>query len=299
MAVTERNFEQFESRVVGRRVNEQTYNKYEKWARRFEMWRSGDVPTLGDLIDFDSLLADEGLTDYPWENNVGRPAPDSYAYRSRLVALSAIKLWSRVQYDVDISEEVQNIVSGEPEEFDPPYVSTNDIESVISDAPDACNCSGCQAALAVTYDAVLRASELVILSVDDFDPESETLYVHATKGSASGQIQLASRTASLLRQHISENEPRTKLFTNTYDNGWRASSWSSHVRNRHHEVGAHSLGRHSPIVHMLQHPEEFEYIDETQDVFGQVYQRARHRHPSTTSRYAKVVGMDVPDWGGG
>lgn len=297
MAVSESDFDRFRERVVGRRVNEQTYGKYERWVKRFETWRSGEDIDVGVLIDFDTVLEDETWADYPWTNDTGRPAPASYSYRSRIVAISAIKLWANFYHGAEITEEVQNIVSGEPDPFDPPYISRNDIARVIRDAEDACSNPDCTAALAVTYDAVLRASELTLLTTDDIDLDQGTIYVHATKGSESGTLSLGERARSALRDHVDRNNPSSKLFTNAYGNGWKPSSWADHVRTQHHEVGSHSIGRHSPIVHMLQHPAEFEHIDESQDVFGQVYQRARHRHPTTTSRYAKIVGMDVPDWG--
>lgn len=286
----------FHDRVVGRRINEDTYNLYENWVSRFEMWRPGGDPTLGDLIDFDTWLADEEMTDYPWENARGRPAPDEYAYQTRTIALSAVKLWLRINYDTTIEEDVQDIVSGEPAPFDPHYLTRQEVEDVFEDADDACQCPGCEAALRVTYDAVLRASELVLLSRQDIDFDAGTAYVTATKGSDNAEIALADETLRSLRRHIDAEDRDGVLFKNSYGRAWTKESWALHVRRKHCESGAHSFGRHTPIVHRLEHPEWFEDMREG-DAFGQVFQRARHSNPGMTSRYARLVGADIPDWG--
>jgi integrase len=298
MSTTQDNLDWFENRITGRRVQADTAAKYRRWVKRYETWRPRAEPDIGQLIDFDTMLADSEWTDYPWENATGRPAPDAYSYSSRRVALSAAKLWLRLHHDVEIIEEVQNIVSGEPDPFEPKYLSMDDAESIIENATDDCNCSGCQAALAISYDAILRGAEMCKVRVDDVDLDARTLYVNSVKGSFRTTVSLAPRTVELVRRHIREHDPKTKLFTNTYDNGWKAESWHSHFRRNHHEAGSHSFGRHSPIVHRLQHPEEFDDMDPNADVFGQVYRRARHKAPQMTTRYARLVGIDVPDWAG-
>lgn len=297
MAVSDDRMEQFRDRVVGRRIKENTFEAYQLWIRRYEMWRAG-TPGLNDLIDFDSMLADEERPDYPWRNQRGRPAPDSYAYRSRNQALSAIKLWIRLEYDEYIAEEVQNIVSGEPEPFDPPYVSQDDSTHVIEAAPDACDNPDCQAMLAVTYDAIMRAAEVTQIHRDDVDLSAGSLYVRTVKGGDQATVGLNDRARKYLRWHIEDNDPQGALFTDTYDNGWDPSAFCSHVRRKHHEVGAHSLGRHSPIVHRLSNPDAFPDMDAGEDAFGQVYRRARHTHPTMTNRYARLVGVEAPDWAG-
>lgn len=286
MAATENAVEQFRNRIVGRRVKERTADQYESWIRRFEMWRGTPEPDLGTLIDFDSVLADPQWREYPWENAVGRPAPDAYAYRTRILALSAVKLWLRLHYNHEITEEVQNIVSGEPEPFDPPYISEDDVSRVIGGAVDACNNTGCEAALRLSYDAILRAAELTLVRTEDVDLTAGTLDVRAVKGSMNATVSLGADTVRALERHVTENDVRNVMFTNTYGNKWKPSSWSEHFRTYHHEAGSHSFGRHSPIVHRLQRGEPF----------GEVYRRARHKHPAMTTRYARVVGVDIPDW---
>lgn len=286
MAATESAIEDFQSRITGRRVTEQTANKYGRWVKRFEMWRGDPEPDIETLIDFDTILADEDWKEYPWENKTGRRIPDAYAYRSRNVALSAAKLWCRIHHGNEIIEEVQNIVSGEPAPFDPPYISKNDVEAVFDTARDDCDVSGCEAALRLTYDAIMRAVELTSVKREDIDFDQGTIYVRAAKGSDNAEISLSGETLGHLRQYIETEQPGGTVFKNSYDNGWGASSWCSHVRNNHHEVGAHSFGRHTPIIHRLNDGEPF----------GDVYRRARHSNPAMTARYARVVGVEIPDW---
>jgi integrase len=290
--------ETFHDRVVGRRINEDTFSLYANWVSRFEMWRGGGTPSLGDLIDFDTWLADEDMTDYPWENARGRPAPDEYAYQTRTIALSAVKLWLRVHYDEEIAEDVQDIVSGEPAPFDPTYLTRRDIETVYDVADEACQCPGCEAALRLSYDAIMRASELVLLSREDVNFDAGTVYVTATKGSDNAEVAVKPSTLEAVREYIEAHPDRSEgfLFKNSYGRSWSKESWALHVRRNHHEAGAHSFGRHTPIVHRLEHPEWFGDMREG-DAFGQVFQRARHSNPSMTSRYARLVGADIPDWG--
>jgi len=165
-------------------------------------------------------------------------------------------------------------------------ISEQDVEDAINTAHDDCNCTGCEAALRVTYDGILRAAELTGIRRDDLDLQNGTLDVRAVKGSMNTTISLDPATVDALDRHIRENGVGDVVFTNTYGNGWKPSSWCSHFRNFHHEAGAHSFGRHSPIVHRLQCGEDF----------GDVYRRARHSHPQMTTRYARVVGVDIPDW---
>lgn len=296
MASTEEQLSTFKDRVVGRNIKENTYDMYEIWIRRYEMWRPGDEPGIGHLYDFDTLLADETVTDYPWENSAGRPAPDEYAYRSRRQALSAIKMWLRLNYETVVSEEVQNIVSGEPAPFDPPYISRDDAAGVIENAGNDCNNPDCEAMLALTYDCILRAAELAQLSREDIDLDAGTVWVNTVKGGQQSTLALGERAQRLLRRHLQQKDPNAILFSNTYDNGWQPSAWCSHFRRNHHEVGAHSFGRHTPIMHRLQNPDAFDDMDNEKNVFGQVYRRSRHQHPSMTNRYARLVGVDVPDW---
>lgn len=285
--VPQGDMDRFRQRTVGRRIKEQTFTQYRSWIERFELWRPTAQPDLGTVIDFDSFLQDPGRTDYPWENIRGRPSPDQYAHSTRILAISAIKLWLRLQYDHRIEDEPQNIASGEPEPFEPHYLSENDVRNVFHDAGDACDAHGCEAAVRLTYDAVLRASELALITRDDIDFENGVVDVTATKGSHDSKIHVDQPTIDALWDAV-ENGDSDAVFENTYGRQWKANSWATHFRRKHHPAGAHSFGRHTPIVHMMNRGEPF----------GDVYRRARHRHPDMTARYARFVGTEVPDWAG-
>jgi len=285
-AITEEEKFEFKERVVGRSISEDTFDAYWLWIKRFERWTDAE-PSLPILEDFDSFLDSERRTDYPWTNATGRPAPDSYSHSSRTQAISALVMWARRQYGINVPEQPDDIVRGEPEPFSPTYLTREDVSETMEAAADDCNCYGCRAALAVSYDAILRASELVILSVDDLSLESQELAVTAKKGSRDSTLTLGDRTADILRDYLDNRDSDSdRLFTNTYGGDWTKQAWSDHFRLQHHEAGSHSWGRHTPILHMFQ----------SGSAFGDVYRRARHKSPSTTARYARYVDADIPQW---
>lgn len=286
MKVSQADFDQFRERVVGRKVGEETYSEYLRWIKRFEQWYDGDEPTIIDLEDFDTMLS-ASTGDYPWENKRGRSPPDSYAYSSRVIALSAVKLWVRRQYGVDIPEKPQDIVIGEKPDFSPTYLDREEVREVIDGAEGDCDCFGCKAACALSYDAILRAAELCLLQVEDLDLRRGMLDVTAVKKSRDSTLSLGDYTVHILREYL-EEEGRSSgpLFTNTYENSWNRNAWSTHFIRNHHPAGSHSFGRHTPILHML----------DAGVPFGDVYRRARHRNPQTTAQYARIVGTQVPSW---
>jgi integrase len=288
-AISEEEKFEFKERVVGRSISEDTFDAYWLWIKRFETWTDAE-PTLPILEDFDSFLDNPRRTDYPWTNATGRPAPDSYSHSSRTQAASALVMWARRQYGINVPEQPDDIVRGEPEPFDPTYLTRDVIWETIEEAPEACSCYGCRAALAVSYDAILRASELAILSVSDLNLDAGELAVTATKKSRDSTLTLGDETVTILRDYLDGREANTdRLFTNTYGGDWTKQAWSDHFRLYHHEAGSHSWGRHTPILHMLQ----------AGSSFGDVYRRARHQNPSTTAKYARYVDADVPSWASG
>lgn len=288
--VPQPDMERFRDRVVGRSISEDTFEAYRLWIERFEEWydREGK-PSLRDLEDFDSFLYDPERAVYPWENDSGRPAPRSYAYSSRNQAISAVKKWLRRHYDVNIPEQPGDIVLGEESEFTPEYLSRERVREIIESADGACNCDGCEAALALSYDAVLRASELVSLDVSDVSAETREIAVSATKGSRDSTITVSEETIAAVQDYLESADHSTgALVRNTYGDSWNKTSWATHVLRNHVPEGSHAFGRHTPILHQLEAGVEF----------GQVYRRARHKNPSTTARYARVVDVDVPTWAG-
>ena len=288
-AISEGDMAQFRKRVVGRSIGEDTFTAYKLWIERFEDWFNGEIPSLRDLEDFDTMLEDPAQAVYPWENDTGRPAPMSYSYSSRNQAISAVKMWVRRQYDVEIPEQPGDIVRGEEEPFSPTYLSRERVRDIVTSAGSSCNCDGCAAALAVSYDAVLRASELVRLTVSDLDRESGELSVTASKGSRDSVIVLSDDTMERVEDYLSAGgSGGGKLFTNTYGDSWTKGAWSKHVIDYHVTEGSHAFGRHTPILHQLEAGVDF----------GSVYRRARHKSPATTARYARHVDVDVPSWAG-
>jgi len=288
-AVPQEDMDRFRERVVGRSIGEDTFTAYKLWIERFEQWFAGGEPSIRDLEDFDSMLEDPARPTYAWENDVGRPAPISYSYSSRNQAISAVKKWIRRQYGVDIPEQPGDIVLGEEDSFTPTYLSRERVRDIVESAGSVCNCDGCAAALAVSYDAVLRASELVQLDVADLSPETGELAVTATKGSRDSTIKLGENTVERVTAYLREATHSTgPLFRNTYGDPWNKGAWSTHVIRYHVEEGSHAFGRHTPILHQL----------EAGVSFGNVYRRARHKNPATTARYARYVDVDVPSWAG-
>jgi integrase len=285
--VSEEAMSRFEKRVVGRSIGQDTFEAYRLWIERFEMWFDGDEPSLRDLEDFDTLLEGGSGGSFPWSNDTGRPTPPSYSHSSRNQAICAVKMWVRRHYDVNIPEQPGDIIRGDPEPFKPTYLSRERVRGVIEGAGGDCECDGCAAALALSYDAVLRASELVRLSVADIDLGSGTLDVTATKNSRDSQIGVADSTLDRVRAYLEDAEHTSgALFRNTYGRKWTKNAWSTHVLRHHVEEGSHAFGRHTPILHQL----------EAGKPFGDVYRRARHKNPSTTAQYARKVGAEIPEW---
>lgn len=283
MSIAE-DIDSFCQQVEGREVNkESTLGEYEKWVRRFELWRPGGEVTEGDIRSFDSYLADETMADYEWENRRGRPAPDSYSYSSRVKMASALKLWCKFEYGEEVTTEAQNIVKGEPEPFQPTILDASEVRRTIRNGDVMCDRPGCKAAMQLSYDAILRGSELVRVRREDIDWSAGTIFVRATKGSNQVTVSLDDRTLDALKVHADAWPERDKLFHHSYGRPQSAQVWNNHVRRGHHDAGSHALFRHSPVCHRLNSGQSL----------GDVYRRARHTHLQTTMRYAKLVDADV------
>lgn len=280
--------ESFRQNVWGREVtNQDTLEDYVRWLKRFEQWNEDDRAGEVTLREFDQYLATNA--EFPWgmtrpiDNDEDR---EGYAYRTRVKAISALKLWLQVEYDTRVQNEVQNIVLGEAPDYDPEWLSTDDIESVIESADDDCDADGCKTLLTLGYDAVMRAAEICEVRRTDIDLERGTIFVHAKKGSMDAEIGLDRRTVQRLRQHVRNNPDREYLFYNSYGRPWKAKPLAKHFGRKHHEAGIHSFTRHSPIIHRLNDGEPL----------GEVSRRARHTNMTTTKRYARLVGAEIPEW---
>lgn len=280
--------ERFKQNVRGREVtNEDTLEDYVRWLKRFEAWNHDDDPTEVTMREFDQYLATE--TDFPW--NITRPVDNDedragYAYRTRIKALSAVKLWLKVAYNTEVSNEVQNIALGEAPDFDPHRLATSDVERILDDADDDCSCGDCKTMLTLGYDAVMRAAEICEVRRQDVSLDHGTVFVHAKKGSMDAEIGLDRRTVRRLREHMNEHPDREYLFHNLYGRRWEPKALAQHFVRYHHKAGIHSFTRHSPIIHRLNDDQPL----------GQVSRRARHQNIATTKRYARVVGAEIPEW---
>lgn len=287
---TSSDFDAFENAVRDREVNsEDTLEDYVRWARRFETWHDGSPPVEVDLRMFDQWLAETPMSDFPW--SFTRPISNDedypgYAYRTRIKALSAVKLWSRMHYDSQISNEVQNIALGDEPNFDPPRISVADCDRIKNAADDACKAPDCAVALSLGYDALMRAAEITRVRTGDIDSSAGVVYVRAVKGSLNADIGLSPDTASMVSDHVADHSGRDRPFYNTYGRPWKPKALAKHFWRKHHSVGIHSFSRHSPICHRLNAGESF----------GDVYRRARHSQPSTTAQYARLVGAPIPDY---
>lgn len=279
--------QEFAEDILGRDVGaEDTADRYSRWALRFEAWKPAGEPSADMLRDFDSFLQDEDRIDYPWENARGRPAPASYAYQTRISALSGVKLWAEYSYDQRIEKEVQNLSKGEPAPFEPTVLDPGTIETVIQTAPAACDNPECQVAIRVGYDAIMRGAELADVRAEDVNPEDRSLYVRAKKGSEPTNIVLGNQAWSALKRHYDTHQDRDFLFRNSYGRAWTAAAWNQHFRRKHHEAGFHAFARHSAVSNRLKAGEDF----------GDVFLRARHSQPQTTLKYVEQAGADAPDW---
>lgn len=278
----------FAQAVRGREVtNDNTLDSYIRWVERFETWHTEASPTETAVREFDRYLAsnDEFLWNmgHPLRNDEDRPG---YAYRTRVKALSAVKLWMRFHYGVEIETEVQNLALGEAPDYDPDWLSGDDCERIIATADEACDNEECKTLLRLSYDAILRAAEAASVERDDISLDRGTIYVRAKKGSMNAEIGLDDVTVARLREHINAVSGRDRLFRNAYDRAWKPNALAQHFRRCHHEVGIHSFSRHSPIIHRLNDGEPF----------GDVMRRARHTNATTTMRYARLVGAEIPPW---
>lgn len=272
--------DQFRDRVADRDLKSgPSIDDYCLWIGRFDEWRegSGEI-TEGVLRDFDTAL-DTG--------NVECPCPDDgFAYQTRVKALSAVALWARVMENTDFHSDIDDLVRGEPDRFDPTVLSRDEVERILD---HGCDLPGCQAARHVGYDAIMRAEEVARVKPEDIDVDEGTIYVRSAKNSLPRTIGLSETTIGLLaEQHDRVHrkfETPTTLFYNSYWNSLTSSALSMHFLRHHSDAGFHAFGRHTAIVHYME-----------DHGFGDAYVRARHRRPSTTARYCSIANVDQPAW---
>lgn len=272
---------QFRERVAGMDVSPETADAYTRWVKVFQAWNDGSAITEGLLRDFSTDLEDPDripLTD----------RDEGYAHSTRLQAISAVKKWAEVMHDVEIRPDADDLVRGDPEQFDPTVLSRDEASMILQ---DDCALEGCKAARAAGYDLIMRAAEIADMRPDDVDELDRTVYVRAVKNSENRTLGVSDRTIDLLRDQEERvdswfSRPQY-LFYNSYRNRLTADALRKHFAREHHEAGIHAFARHTSIVHHIQ-----------DEGFGQTYLRARHSNPSMTARYASIAGVEAPSWSG-
>lgn len=270
---------QFKERVSGMDVSPETADTYSRWVRVFQAWNDGSRITEGLLRDFSTDLEEPERIPF-----TDRDEP--YSHSTRLQAVSAVKKWAEVMHDVDIRPDANDLVRGDPEQFDPTVLSRETVTRILE---ESCTLDGCKAARAAGYDLIMRGAEVADMRPEDVD--GSAVYVRAVKNSENRTLGVSDRTRTLLEQQIdlvnSWFANPTYLFYNTYRNGLSAHAWGEHFRRKHHDAGFHAFARHTSIVHHIQ-----------DEGFGETYLRARHSNPSMTARYASIAGVDAPSWSG-
>lgn len=275
MSTTE--YPAFRERVTGRGLSsEHSVDQYVSWIGRFEEWHSGDAVDAQTLMDFDDALI--RADDLPWGYS------REYAYSTRILAVSAVKLYVEKMEGARIDSDVHDLCKGTHDDFDPHVLDPGEVDRVLA---QECNHEGCRAARHLGYDAIMRAAEVAKVRPDDVDFDDGAVYVRAVKGSQSKWIGVDDRTLSLLEaqhQHVHQQyESPNRLFYNSRGNGWSGDSWGKHFWRNHSDAGFHSFGRHSAITNRLRRGEDL----------GQVFARSRHSHLQMTTRYVQFVDTDV------
>ncbi len=280
----------FRERISGRKWNPLTVRQYVVWARRLEAWAKlhNQEPESfpGLMFDFDTYLANLPRNP-PWGST--KKKGDSYAYRSRVQALSAAKLYLQLMYGARLERDVDQFVSGQQPQFKPEWYTREEAHKIFRDTAN-CSYPSCRAMTRLGYDCILRCAELVKVQKNDIDMNRKTLEVRAVKHSIPREVGFTEKTKALL-EPVMERRKTGHLFL-TYETEdrpgvkpFQPQSWSRHFR-REHNAKFHKLCRHSSIIHKLQEGWRF----------GDVYLQARHRHPSMTAKYAEYAAVEVPEW---
>jgi len=267
------------------RWDDKTIESYTKWVARF--LDSGlDETDPNVLYLWDDYLYDKGMS-----------------YNTRLIALSAVKLYQRFVVGINKSDlpEVHEVIRGEPPAFKPKYVDIKTVNQIFEEPWEV---EGRDYEIALQhatmiklgYNLILRAEELVHIRKEDIDLKEGTVFVHAAKGSMSRRIYIDDLTRFGIKDDPSTLEclrelasMRSNYLFLTYGKvrPWSSASWRAQFLQqygRKYGTNWHAFARHSPIIHRLEAGEPFE----------DVWLRARHKNPTMTARYAALVGRRPP-----
>jgi integrase len=289
--------------VLGRDNTDATVKGYKSWAKRFKQWIDHE-PDISSLRQFDEVLRDGDKISELNENakrgtawSTARPPENGYSYSARVKALSAAKSWLAYAHDISFNggpgDLVNNIAEGEYNAFDPEIAGPGKVAEILDDTTE-CNADSCHAMARISYDAILRVSEVVRIKWDDVDLERGTVYVRAAKGSQNRHVGLSARTVSVLRDYRDLVRERFDdpewlfygFYQRNWNHPWKAHAYSAHFRRNHWEAGHHSFARHSAITNRLRNGESLTDIS----------QRARHSSLKMTQKYNQFArnGDTVP-----
>jgi len=284
----------FEEKIKNR-WEEKTVKEYVRWVRKFLM--SG----------FDE---DDAEVLYLWDDSLYK---EGYSYNSRLVALSAVKLYQRFVAGIRKSDlpEVHEVARGSPPEFKPKYVDISVVSKIFEEPRKLAEKEvrpwkeevvfQHEAMLKLGYNLILRAVELLRIRRDDVDLREGTVFIRAAKGSISRKVEIDDLTRFGIEEDPSTFECIRELMKSRSNylflaygktRPWSSISWRNEflrLYGRKYETNWHAFARHSPIIHRLQLGESFE----------DVWLRARHKNPIMTARYAAFVGRKAPRFMGG
>lgn len=305
MSLEKQQKEWFEHLLRNR--TEGTSKDYRRWAMKFEDWRDWTDVSVSDgiLSQYDDFLNNPDQleafkeeyvdAESPW--NMAR-WPESYAYRSRVVAVSAVKSYVDFVYGVEFGDreehKVNHAVRGNPpDDFDPPVAEPDEVKEVFEDCWD-CKSDSCYMMARVAYDAVMRGIEVTRVEWDDVDLGKGRIYVRSAKGSPNRWIALSDDVVDELESYRafvkSEVQNPNYLFYKFFGyrpiSRWSPGAWGGHFK-RHFEPGFHCFARHSAITNRLNSGEGI----------SKVNSRARHARMSNTQKYNNLVnnGDTLPE----
>ncbi|KXA89531.1 hypothetical protein AKJ40_02150 [candidate division MSBL1 archaeon SCGC-AAA259M10] len=158
----EANLARFERRITGRKWSSKTTRQYLLWAERLLLWAEtqGELDSAeGVMFDFDEYLSSLP-EDPPWSGN--KREGEGFSYRTRIQALSAVKLFLELMVGARIDRDVDEFVSGEEPEFEPEWYTKEETEKIFREAEN-CSYPHCLVMTRLGYDCILRVRDGMLI----------------------------------------------------------------------------------------------------------------------------------------
>jgi integrase/recombinase XerD len=140
------------------------------------------------------------------------------------------------------------------------------------------------------YSAGLRVGEILNLKISDIDSNRMQIRVHQAKGKKDRYSLLSPKVLVLLRQYVTEYNPKVYLFEG--QNGGKYSSASIQNLMRKHRKLANIKKRATP--HTLRHSFATHLLDSGTDIRF-IQELLGHKHISTTQIYTHVTTRSVKE----